>query len=151
MKKFLLKKILNCINIKLKTDLTVSCQMPIKNNFERQVGYICIDKLSKCKYWLTLAFSEAQKYRLKETVMNITENSSIFHKYFYVNMPIISGECDGVVFVLYKYIENAQRAVLNDTSFDILLNKIYERYKLCTIIISIQVFHLTAKILREIS
>lgn len=126
MKKFLLKKILNCINIKLKTDLTVSCQMPIKNNFERQVGYICIDKLSKCKYWLTLAFSEAQKYRLKETVMNITENSSIFHKYFYVNMPIISGECDGVVFVLYKYIENAQRAVLNDTSFDILLNKIYD-------------------------
>ncbi len=126
MEKFILKKIFKIINLKTQIDLIFSEQISIKNNFERQVSYICSDKLSGAKYWLTLAFSEAQKYRLSRTIKNITGNSAFLQKYFDVNLPVISGECDGTVFILYKYIENAKRALSSDTYYDDLIKKIYD-------------------------
>ena len=123
------KNLLLDINKKIKKEANIELeileQLPVKNNFERQVGYICIDPNTQIKYWLTLAFSNAQKYRLKETIRNITDKSIFFKEYFEINNPLIYGECGCVVFVVYKYIENTNRASSNDISLEKIINKIY--------------------------
>ena len=72
MQKELLKNIFNKIKENSNINLSLIQQNSLKINLERQVGYICKDRHSEYKkYWLTLAFSDAQKYRLKKTVDNI--------------------------------------------------------------------------------
>ena len=129
MKKNLLENIFDLINKNNRIKLELIKQNNIKPNFERQVGYICANKNNPNeKYWLTLAFSDAQKYRLKKTVENITDKSLSWAKYFDFNMPVTYGEKDNVFFVLYTFLENTTRGQLCESiTYENILNEIYER------------------------
>ena len=129
MKKNLPENIFDLINKNNRIKLELIKQNNIKPNFERQVGYICANKNNPNeKYWLTLAFSDAQKYRLKKTVENITDKSLSWAKYFDFNMPVAYGEKDNVFFVLYTFLENTTRGQLCESiTYENILNEIYER------------------------
>ncbi|MFQ8625714.1 MAG: ABC transporter transmembrane domain-containing protein [Candidatus Gastranaerophilaceae bacterium] len=129
MQKELLKNIFNKIKENSNINLSLIQQNSLKINLERQVGYICKDRHSEYKkYWLTLAFSDAQKYRLKKTVDNITDKSLVWSKYFEFIMPVSYGECDNVYYVLYPFLENTSRGQYGDVKiYEDILYDIYEK------------------------
>lgn len=122
-----LKNLIYKINSELNIKLYIEKQMQIKSAIERQVGYICVDKNTLKKYWLTIAFSQPQIYRLKKTIENITNKTLIWNNYFDFNLPILYGNFNTVYYVLYPYIESSER--LDKHSIDILFDKVQEIYK----------------------
>lgn len=129
MEKELLKNIFKKIKENSNINLSIIQQNSLKINLERQVGYVCNDKQDENrKYWLTLAFSDAQKYRLKKTVDNITDKSLVWSKYFDFNMPLAYGECDNVFYVLYPFLENTSRGQYGEIKvYEGILNNIYAK------------------------
>lgn len=123
----LVKNIFKIVYKQTGIQLLLIQQNEIKKNAERQVGYICKDINDK-KYWLTIAFSELQKYRLQETIENITKNSNMFSKYFDFNYPICYGTCNNTIFILYEYIDDFTKDNYYEVAnYERILHTIYDK------------------------
>lgn len=124
------KTLINDISKNSGINLKLIKQLPIKSYPGRAVHYICENENNK--YIIAVAYTSAQKYRLKRVINNIKYIDSNWRKYIKVNEPINYGEVSNVFYVIYKYFENAKRMNINDNSLfatfsDIIIEQSYTK------------------------
>lgn len=124
----LLKDIFNDIKNKVNIKLTLLYQLPLKENCERQVKFICEDKEHK-KYFLTTAYSEISQYRLKKSYKNGTIAKEKWGNYFHFNLPFLYGEIKGANYTLCDFLESAQHLTRENCNFEDILLEIEEKTK----------------------
>ena len=112
----IIQEVFKDINKKINLVLNMKEQIPLKNYIERPVSYICTDKHSNKKYWLSLSFSPAQMYRLQRTINNIELFSNEWKDFFSFNKPLCYGYVNNKnnFYIIYEYLENAKRLESND-------------------------------------
>lgn len=123
-----LKDIFNDIKNKVNIKLTLLYQLPLKQNCERQVKFICEDKEHK-KYFLTASYSEISQYRLKKAYQNGTIAKEKWGEYFHFNLPFLYGEIKGANYTLSNYLESAQHLTNKNCDFENTLLEIDKKTK----------------------
>ena len=88
------KTLINDISKNSGINLKLIKQLPIKSYPGRAVHYICENENNK--YIIAVAYTSAQKYRLKRVINNIKYIDSNWRKYIKVNEPINYGEVSNV-------------------------------------------------------